>query len=116
MKQKGATLIEVLVAVLVLSIGLLGIAGLQVVSLNFTSSAYQRSLATQLAYDIIDRMRANRAQAEASGYVVALGGTYTPSTACESGDCDPTQMAAYDIANWKAALDATLPSGDGSIS
>ncbi len=118
MKQKGATLLEVLVAVLVLSIGLLGIAGLQVISMKYTSSAYQRAQATQLAYDVIDRMRTNRDEAEkyGSGYVVALGGSYSVSTTCEAASCNPTAMATYDIANWKVALAATLPSGDGSVS
>jgi type IV pilus assembly protein PilV len=117
MKQTGVTLIEVLVSVLVLSVGLLGIAGLNVFGLNYSSSAYQRSQATQLAYDIIDRMRANRAEAEkaGSGYVTAMGGTYTASTSCETGVCTPVQMAAYDKANWRVELANTLPSGDGSV-
>ena len=63
--QRGATLIEVLVAMLVLSIGLLGLAGMQMTALKSNQSAYYRSQATVLAYDIIDRMRANRADARA---------------------------------------------------
>ncbi len=120
MKQKGFTLFEVLIAVLVLSLGLLGIAGLQVMSVKNTNSAYQRAQATQLSYDIIDRMRANRAEAEktSSGYAVAFGGTYTASTACEgaSNTCTPSSMATYDIANWKSSLANTLPGGDGEVS
>ncbi|MCK0506285.1 type IV pilus modification protein PilV [Aromatoleum anaerobium] len=57
--QRGATLIEVLVAVVVLSIGLLGLAGLQMTSLQSNHSAYMRSQASLLAYDLSDRMRAN---------------------------------------------------------
>lgn len=118
MNQKGFTLLEVLIAVLVLSLGLLGIAGMQMISLKNTNSAYQRAQATQSAYDIIDRMRANRDEAEksSSGYAVAYGGTYAASTACETGACIPSAMATYDIANWKVALTTTLPSGDGSVS
>jgi type IV pilus assembly protein PilV len=117
MKQKGVTLIEVLVSVLVISVGLLGIAGLNVFGLTYSNSAYQRSQATQLAYDIIDRMRANRAEAEkvGSGYAVSLGVSYSSSSACENGTCDPSQMAVYDKANWKAALANNLPGGDGSV-
>lgn len=57
-KQTGFTLIEILVTVIVLSIGLLGLAGLQATSFKFNSTAYQRSQATSLAYDIADRIRA----------------------------------------------------------
>ena len=56
---KGFTLIEVLIAMLVLAVGLLGLASLQAYSLRNTQSAYNRSLATELAYDLADRMRAN---------------------------------------------------------
>ncbi len=58
--NEGFTLLEILVAVLVLSIGLLGIAGLQVTGLRFNHSAYARTQATLLAYELADRMRANR--------------------------------------------------------
>ncbi|MCP5012167.1 MAG: type IV pilus modification protein PilV [Aestuariibacter sp.] len=118
MNQKGFTLIEVLVAVLVLSMGLLGVAGMQMLSLKNTNSAYQRAQATQLAYDILDRMRANRDEAlkTGSGYVASIGGSYSTSTACETGTCSASNMATYDIANWKTALADTLPSGDGSTS
>ncbi len=56
--QEGATLIEVLIAIVVLSIGLLGLAGLQATSVQSNHSAYQRSQATLLGYDLADRMRA----------------------------------------------------------
>jgi len=63
MRQSGFTLLEVLVAILVLSIGLLGLAGLMASSIRNNHSAYQRTQATWLAYDMIDRMRVNRANA-----------------------------------------------------
>ena len=58
-KNTGFTLIEVLIAMIVLAVGLLGLAGLQATSLRNNQSAYNRIKATQLAYDIADRMRAN---------------------------------------------------------
>jgi type IV pilus assembly protein PilV len=61
--HRGATLVEVMVAVLILSIGLLGVAGLQMVSLKSGHSAYQRSQATWLANDLTDRLRARRSDA-----------------------------------------------------
>lgn len=65
-EESGATLIEVLVAIVVLSIGLLGLAGLQMTGLQSNHSAYLRSQATLLAYDLSDRMRVQR-QAALSG-------------------------------------------------
>ena len=79
-KQTGFTLIEILVTVVVLAIGLLGLAGLQAAGLSFSSTAAQRSQATSLAYDIIDRMRANVNVARAGNYNIALG-TATPAGA-----------------------------------
>lgn len=87
MRQKGFTLLEVLVAMLVLSIGLLGLAGLMASSLRNNHSAYYRTQATWLAYDVIDRMRVNGA-----------GG-----------------LVAADVADWEAMVANTLPEGDGSV-
>lgn len=69
---RGLTLVEILVALLVLSIGLLGLAALQTTSLRFNTSAYYRTQATALAYDLSDRMRANR-QAALDGLYNADG-------------------------------------------
>ena len=102
--MRGFTLLEVLVAIVVLSIGLLGLAGLMASSLKNSHSAYQRTQATWLAYDALDRMRANRAVALASGYNLALGATPGGSG-----------LAAADLNEWDAALTNTLPAGDGSI-
>jgi type IV pilus assembly protein PilV len=110
--QRGFTLIEILVAMVVLAIGLLGLAGFQSKALQYTSSAYMRSQATSFAYDMADRMRVNRQAALAGDYdpenledpppacaVVALAGT----------------IAAQDIQAWRNALACALPLGTGSI-
>ena len=98
----GFTLVEALVALLALSIGLLGIAALQLNGLrNNLSSAY-RSQATYLAYDIIDRIRANRMNR--TGYAIAIGDEPTAS-----------DVTTRDLAAWKANLATTLPRGDGSV-
>ena len=103
--QRGATLIEVLVALLVLSIGLLGVAALQVNALTTNQSAHVRSQASVLAYDIADRMRANR--------VVALAGGYNTTYAATIAS--PAALNEIDLANWKAALANTLPTGEGEL-
>jgi type IV pilus assembly protein PilV len=111
MKQSGFTLLEVLVAVLVLSIGLLGLAGLMASSIRNNQSAYQRTQATWLAYDIVDRMRANRDAALANGYNTNLG---TP-LACAAAPVLAGSMAAQDLTGWKTLLACALPAGDGSV-
>ncbi|WJW75090.1 type IV pilus modification protein PilV [Thiohalobacter sp. IOR34] len=103
--QRGITMIEVLVTVIVLSIGLLGLASLQANGMRFNHSAHLRSQATFLAYDIADAMRANRDN--------ALNGAYNAASGAYSGS---GSQAALDVANWKTNLASLLPSGDGSIS
>ena len=102
--QRGTTLVETLVALVVLSVGLLGIAALQMASLTNNRGAHLRSQAAVLAYDIADRMRANRNVAMGSGYLVNYGATVAGTT-----------INALDIQAWVAALRNTLPSGQGQI-
>lgn len=97
----GMTLIEVLVALVVISVGLLGVAALQMVSLRNSQGSFLRTQATALADDIIDRMRANRTAALDSDYSIAFGQTVTPGSS-------PTQ-AQTDLFQWKQALATELP-------
>lgn len=114
-KASGFTLLEVMVAMVIFSISLLGLASLQGQSLQFSHSAYLKSQATFYAYDILDKMRANR--------VVAIGGSYNVSLASngadrgcysDAGNCSATDMAIHDIHDWKQIL-AGLPNGNGSV-
>lgn len=79
--QSGVGLIEVLVAVLVLSIGFLGVAALQVMSLSTTNSAMARSMATISSYSILDAMRADITTAGAGGYDTTFAANACPATA-----------------------------------
>lgn len=103
-QQAGLTLIEILVALLVLSIGVLGMARLQAASLRANHNAYLRSQAVILAYDMADRLRANLPPAMAGEYDIALG-----AAAAGSG------VVLDDLTEWKDALSAVLPSGDGAV-
>lgn len=103
-RSRGFTLIEVLIAVLVLSIGLLGLASLQANGMKNNHSAYLQTQAIVAAYDIVDRMRANRTGALNNEYDVNIGGSITSSG-----------IAQADLTEWKNQLAATLPSGDGSV-
>ena len=111
----GFTLLEVLVAVLVLSIGLLGLAGLQTQGLRNNHSALLRSQATALAYDALDRMRGNRDQAMlGAGSAYNTFFTTSVSSINCSSNCNSAQMAQYDLAAWKDQV-GRLPAGQGQI-
>ena len=113
--QQGFTLLEVLVAVVVLSIGLLGLAGLQASGLAQNNNAYQRTQATLLAYDMLDRMRANFDGVRLGYYNDVSAGSATDPNCILSG-CTVQQIATYDNASWGDSLSTTLPSGFGTVS
>ncbi|HRQ64332.1 MAG TPA: type IV pilus modification protein PilV [Xanthomonadaceae bacterium] len=102
----GFSLLEVLIALVILSIGLLGVAGMQYASLRANHHAYLRSQATFLAYDIVDRMRANTAAALAGAYNLGEDDVLGPMSAT---------VAAQDVAEWQELLSTVLPDGTGQI-
>ncbi len=104
-RQGGFSLLEVLIAMLILSVGLLGMAGLQLNALKFNQTATVRSQATLLAYDITDRMRMNRESARSGGYVTGLTDTVVTGTARNK----------IDLREWKASVAQQLPSGSGAV-
>lgn len=106
-KCEGYSLLEVLVTLVVISLGILGVAGLQNAALKNAHSALLRAQAAQYAYDIIDRMRANRAAAVAGSYDL----TMTPA----STDIAPTTLAQSDQYEWLLNL-RSLPEAKGEIS
>ncbi len=118
-KNTGFTLIEVLIAVLLLAGGLLGLAALQATSLRNNQSAYYRSQATQLAYDMADRIRANPDVANANGLTLAAyAATTSPAAQASCSNttgCTPALMAQNDRTQWLANIAAVLPSGTGTI-
>lgn len=109
---RGFSLVEVLVALLVLSIGLLGLAALQTTSLQFNTGSYYRTQATFLAYDILDRMRANPAGVSAGNYDVATAAAAAAAkadtTSCGTG-CSVTDLAKYDLGEWYRRMEGVLP-------
>jgi type IV pilus assembly protein PilV len=111
-RSRGFTLLEVLVAMVVLSIGLLGLSGLQTSSLRNNHSAFLRSQATLVSNDIIDRMRANRDSAINGDYDIAYAATPTSST-CTSG-CSASDVADVDLGEWRSYVER-LPAGEGEI-
>jgi type IV pilus assembly protein PilV len=108
-RQRGISLIEVMVAMLIVSVGVLGVTGLQLVSLHQNQSAMLRSEALMLGNDILDRMRANPA-VDYAPVAAPVGFAAAPPSAvnCTINLCSPTQMANYDIALWKCSINSTL--------
>lgn len=115
--QSGLTLLEVLIAVLVLSVGLLGVAGLQLAGLKNGQQSYQRSQVSILAYEMADRMRANRSEAYVGSYVIDNTGVgAAPALDCSTAACTTAELAAWDRYDWYMRhLLATLPSATARI-
>lgn len=110
--NKGFSLVEVLIALIVMSVGMLGIAGLYVQSMQAGRSSMLRHHAVTLAGDIADRIRANPTAGVA---YTATTGTNNNCVAPQTNDCTIAEMAAHDILLWQAQANEFLPPmGDGS--
>jgi len=112
-RSRGFTLLEVLVAMVVLSIGLLGLSGMQTTSLRNNHSAFLRSQATVVTNDILDRMRANRDSAAAGDYDIAYAAT-PASSSCSGTGCSATDVARTNVIEWLSHV-GRLPAGQGEI-
>ena len=109
-QQSGFSLVEVLIALVIMSVGMLGIAGLYVQSMQAGRTSMLRHHAVTLAGDVADRIRANPRAGIAYQDAGLDGG-------CVSGvvSCDEVAMAGHDIMLWKQQATATLPDGDVAI-
>ncbi len=103
-RETGLSLIEALIALVVLSIGLLGLASLQINSLKFNQTAHLRTQASQLAYRMLDTLRASPASAEAGEFDIALADTPTGS-----------EIGKVEIRAWKTDITNQLPEGRGAV-
>lgn len=106
-RMRGFTLVELLVAVLIMAVGVLGIAGLQVESMQQNHSALFRAEALQLTNAILDRIRANKNVT----YSALMGAPPASTTDCEVSSCTPTQLEAYDVAQWKCSINSEDSTG-----
>ncbi len=121
--KEGFSLFEVLVALVILAIGMLGIARMLMITHKSSSSNHMKQEAIQSAYNMIDHIRANRQAAINGNYNASnlvLTGTptppNTPSSTCMQSTCSAQGLAAYDTWNWLSRDVTKLPNGCGSIS
>ena len=129
--HKGFTLVEVLVALLVISIGLLGIAKMQALAMDSTGTARMRSLAAIEAASVASMMHADRAYwaaiptgttetvsvtASSSSFTTSDATVVAPSKGCPTGTpCTAAQLAAQDLTYWAGDLNQTIPGATATI-
>lgn len=118
-RQRGTSLVEALVALLVLAVGVMGMAAVQTRSLTTARTTNQRALAVQAAEDLQDRIQANAALRHTPSlpnpYLTPWGPPPVSSRDCANIVCDGPQLAAYDLVQWKKELARSLPAGDGLV-
>ena len=111
--QRGVTLLEVLIAIVVLSFGLLGMLGMLMNGLKMTSSSHYRTIAAQQLTAMADMINANP-------YLIGTYANTTPmtpniTTACFTANCSTAQLPPTDYGLWQANLAALLPNGTGIL-
>ncbi|RYH50944.1 MAG: type IV pilus modification protein PilV, partial [Alcaligenaceae bacterium] len=113
-RQHGITLIESLVAIIVMALGIMGIVGVQMRTLADTSTTVRRAQAIRLIEDLSERIRVNpNGLANLASYVSVFSAAPAPGS-CSSG-CDHATLASYDIASWKKSVRDALPLGQAEV-
>jgi type IV pilus assembly protein PilV len=114
--SRGFTLVEVLVALVIFAVGLLGIAALHIESLNAGRTALNRTQAVALASDLADRIRANRQACGAGAATCPYEGNGAVTASCENTTgCTPAELAATDIFRWRAIGAQQLPGFQATV-
>lgn len=114
-RQHGATLIEVLVAVVVSSFGLLGMAGLLSISAKVNNSAYLNTQANFIAQSFIESMKINVAAVGAGAYNGSYSGSAALNMDCVKHGCSSSSRASYDRSRFDVALNQTLPNAHATL-
>jgi type IV pilus assembly protein PilV len=108
-RQRGDTMIEVLVTIIIIAVGVLGTAALQVTTLKNLNSSHSASVATIVAQDFSERMRAN----PDGNYI--HDSAPAPVASCVTAACTAQGLANYDMDTWWTQVIAVLPSGTGEV-
>jgi type IV pilus assembly protein PilV len=104
-QQNGFSMIELLIALLILAVGLFGTASLMMTSMQSNQSAAVRSQASWLAYDIIERMRLNGTVAtQTDNYVITAAAGAPADPGCKANGCSANNVAVLDLFEWKTQL------------
>jgi len=115
-KEVGSSLIEVVVALFVLAVGMLGVLSMQVKSMQFNQSAYYYSQAVYLANQILENMRSSPDIANA--YLIGLdesAPTISKNCSVSTETCSPTELRNFNLKSWRENVEATLVSGKSSV-
>ncbi len=116
--QEGFSLLELLIALVVFSIGMLAVAGLQTVSKQANFEGLQRTMASQIAHGLLEDIRTNGDALDVYRTAPALGNASRgaePAPNCRDGaECNSAQKAAYDLWFWEQALDGTMETSNGA--
>ena len=116
MHQHGFTIVEAMITFLILSVGLLGMAGLQTKGLQMGQNSYQRSQAAMFAQDIAERMRANVDETvDNVTYKIGVDESAATDQNCVLNTCTPAQLAEFDLAQWKDNVATALPNGKAGV-
>jgi type IV pilus assembly protein PilV len=114
-RQRGISLLESLIALVVAALGILGIVGVQLRTLSDTQTSVRREQAIRLIEDLSERMKVNpNAMANMSSYISGWDDTSTPSKICSNVVCTGAELAAYDVSQWKAFLQERMK-GDANL-
>jgi len=114
--QRGFSMIEVLVTLLIISLALLGTAGLQAYSMRMNQGGQFRTQAVFLVADLAERLEANKPAAVNGLYQVADSGVpVAANTACINGACDSGTLATFDLSQWQNLVSAALPQSSWEV-
>ncbi|KQB61155.1 MULTISPECIES: type IV pilus modification protein PilV [Acidovorax] len=115
-RQRGVSLIESLVAIVVTALGILGILGVQLRTLADTQTGVRRAQAIRLIEDLSEHTKVNpNAPGNINSYLMNWGATPTAPVDCKTTPCNSQQLALYDVSRWRQAVTNALPNSDVNV-
>ena len=112
-KHQGFTLIEVLVSLLIMTLGIVGVLKMQTQSLKSNQRAHFRTQADLLSRDMVARMQANKVEARNGKYVADAKPASAPN--CQTTECSAAQLVKWDLNQWYEQIERQLPAGSATV-